>query len=282
MGRGTDSVERAQELSGRWAPANIGGVLIPDPVHPPEDNLLLDPDKGVAAVFDGLGGHGDGALASAAARDGLQAALQGGRALSAHELALRCRQALHQARAAGKGNPRMSSTCVVARRDGDEVQIAWCGDSRAYLISEKGWLTLVTEDHDLLYDRVMRSMLSPGAARGIRLKLSNVHTASDAFRAAGAIGKKAFKKRNEMISELGAGPVDHTSVPFGDGATLLLTTDGVHDNLLYDEMAELAKAHLGDPPEQIAKAFADAASEAGLRGEGRCHPDDITAVALRP
>ena len=117
-----------------------------------EDALLVQPESGVYAVADGMGGHPAGDVASAVAiarlkdvlgdYDGADpAAAVGGALEEAHAAVL----------AASEDEPArlgMGSTAVVALVTSDEAWVGHVGDSRCYLLAkgEEG-LRPVTEDH---------------------------------------------------------------------------------------------------------------------------------------
>ena len=260
---------------------NGAACNIPNWVHPPEDSYVLSLADGVAAVFDGLAGHGHGDEASRLAADTLTTLLPPDKADRWVLDALgTVRSHLRAARQADDERRYMTSTAVLAQlRPDGSFQVAWCGDSRCYLVRSDGGIVSLTDDHDLLYEQASRSFISPGKARGVRLAISDAHTDSDAWRLGGGIGKKAFRKRSTMISELSSGPIDLLTDKLTGGAFLLLCSDGVHDNLTFSRMRELAQQHAGNPM-SAAEAFAREAERAGRAGEGRAHPDDITCVTL--
>src|SRR5215210_5133442 len=115
-----------------------------------EDALLVEPEAGVYAVADGMGGHPAGDVASAVAiarvkevlrdYDGSDpGAVVGGALKEAHAAVL----------AASEDEPSrrgMGSTAVVVLVAPDEAWVGHVGDSRCYLANGEG-LRPVTEDH---------------------------------------------------------------------------------------------------------------------------------------
>jgi len=111
-----------------------------------EDSYLSLPERGLWLVADGMGGHEAGEVASAIVREtlldrdyrSLTQAIQ-----ASHKAVL-------QAAARGKGAPGMGSTIVALRSEGQDYEVAWVGDSRAYLwthTEDGGRLERLTTDH---------------------------------------------------------------------------------------------------------------------------------------
>jgi protein phosphatase len=116
-----------------------------------EDAVLVAGEDGVVAVFDGLGGHPAGDVASATAAASLRES--GLTAASSGDDLVAALQAAHAAvGAAADGEPGrsgMATTAVVATFSGSTARVAHVGDSRAYLRDPDGRLQQVTEDHGM-------------------------------------------------------------------------------------------------------------------------------------
>jgi serine/threonine protein phosphatase PrpC len=116
-----------------------------------EDALLVAGEDGVVAVFDGLGGHPAGDVASATAAESVRAAGLGS-ASSAEDLVAALHAAHEAVRAAADEQPGragMATTVVAATLHGGTARVAHVGDSRAYLLDPDGRLRQVTEDHGM-------------------------------------------------------------------------------------------------------------------------------------
>lgn len=116
-----------------------------------EDALLVAGEERVLAVFDGLGGHPAGDLASATAVESMRASVAKA-AASAGDLVDSLRRAHDAVRAAADEDPDrtgMATTAVVATVGDGVVRVAHVGDSRAYLRDPGGRLEQVTQDHGM-------------------------------------------------------------------------------------------------------------------------------------
>jgi serine/threonine protein phosphatase PrpC len=105
----------------------------------------------------------------------------------------------------------------------------------------------------------------------------DVQTASDAYRVGGGVAKKAFKKQKLMHKELSNDYWDTLQLPPNKYETILLSTDGVHDNLGYQELIGLVAECNG---EHLAQIVAEKAYLYSLLGEPKSKPDDITALVV--
>lgn len=253
-----------------------------DPFHAQQDGVWAHP-SGVALVLDGLGGHAGSEFAVAHVLSSvpgrLPDAVGDGRRNGAERLLLALREDLVSFRTRGE-HPQGTAAAVCAVRTPPDaaadpptrVHLAWTGDCRAWRFDGTG-LYMLTDDHDVLYEQTMRGHVSPGRAAGIRRAVADVRTASDAFRAGGSAGKRLFKKGNLMVSDLSGGPVDGVTVETDHG--ILLTTDGVHDNLTTTEMREVMRT---EGPGGLIGAANQAIAD-GLPG---AHHDDMSVAWLPP
>ncbi|HTM19759.1 MAG TPA: protein phosphatase 2C domain-containing protein [Kofleriaceae bacterium] len=131
-----------------------------------EDAMLLAPDLGLWAVFDGMGGHMAGDVASAKARDTVVEYVRAARgSLAAGDLLA---GAINAAAAAVHGEARARrdrhgmGTTVVACLMMDERRavIGHVGDSRAYLVRD-GRLQLLTRDHTVVAELLANGAIKP-------------------------------------------------------------------------------------------------------------------------
>lgn len=252
----------------------------PDWAHPGpnQDSFVLNLPCGVAAVFDGLAGHGDGHIASSLAARAVDGAAHHG--LAARELLEHARELLQAARAKAQ-NPQMTCTAMIARVQPDgSWEAAWCGDSRAYVICPDGRVVRASYDHDIIYQRQADSLVSPQAAERARIAAEEAQTPSDAWRLGGPLAKQALKRRHVMVSELAHGPVGMTRGTLAGGELLVLTTDGVHDNMPRSVLQRVATDAAPEGPLAVVEALVAEAMRRAKAGEGLARPDDITCVCV--
>lgn len=126
-----------------------------------EDHCLVAPDLGVFAVADGMGGHADGALASATVIEALSSI---GAAVTAADLMARLEDRILRANATLRslGEARgglVASTAAILLVFGRDYACLWSGDSRIYRIRD-GAIVQLTRDHTEGRDLFERGLLT--------------------------------------------------------------------------------------------------------------------------
>ncbi|SDF10758.1 protein phosphatase [Thermus arciformis] len=216
-----------------------------------EDALghLLTPWGGVFVVADGMGGHRTGEVAARLAVETIlghfQEAEPSPKALL--EAFERANARIHQ-EAQRPENRGMGTTATCLLLDLPYALVAHVGDSRAYLL-RGGELTLLTEDHSWVAERVRQGLLSPEEAR-------------------------THRWRNVITNALGSFPqarVDLLGLKLFPGDTFLLCTDGLSGVLEDRTLKEVLKNF---PPEEAARRLVELANEWG-------GPDNISAIVVR-
>lgn len=178
-----------------------------------EDALVVDETVGLFLVADGMGGHEHGEVASWLAADTVREAMSGGEGLTE---AIRRANRHILAQAGDAMFPMGTTVCAARLRDG-HYQVAWVGDSRAYLYD--GRLRLLTTDHTYVQDMVLRGELDKRHAR-------------------------RHPYRNMLLQALGVTDQDELHVDMVDGklrpgSGLLLCTDGLNEGLDDDDLGAL-------------------------------------------
>ncbi|MDQ1380450.1 MAG: family protein phosphatase, partial [Actinomycetota bacterium] len=127
-----------------------------------EDAFLIDDQRALFAVADGMGGHRGGEVASHTAIEALRAAIANGTPL--HEAITRANDAV-LTRAAGDDELTGMGTTLTAvvAVGGRQLLIGHVGDSRAYLLHD-GALHRATDDHSLVEELVREGRLTPEQA----------------------------------------------------------------------------------------------------------------------
>jgi protein phosphatase len=135
--------------------------------HHNEDLFLAAPEIGVFAVADGMGGHADGALASATIVEALQSI---GHAATASDLlarledrVLRANQRLIEV-ARERGVGVIGSTLAVLLTFEDRYACVWAGDSRVYLV-RRGRIIQLSRDHSEVQEMLDRGLITDQEAR---------------------------------------------------------------------------------------------------------------------
>lgn len=123
-----------------------------------EDNYAAMPELGLWLVADGMGGHASGEVASAIVAEHITDQVREGIILT--EAVATAHNAILNAPEQGRGQSGMGSTVVVLKITGNNYQISWVGDSRAYLWN--GFhLKRLTRDHSFV-----QQLLDGGAISG--------------------------------------------------------------------------------------------------------------------
>ncbi len=100
-----------------------------------EDAIWSDADLGLWVVADGMGGHAAGEVASEITVSVISDSIRQGRTLK--DAISAAHQAVLEAAQDGSGRYGMGSTVVALHSLGNRYEIAWVGDSRAYLWSDR-------------------------------------------------------------------------------------------------------------------------------------------------
>ena len=243
-----------------------------------EDRVLCDPDAGVAAIFDGIGGEAGGELASRAACAAMaieldrlprQGDLEGRRrwlsaSIQAAQAAIALSKRLH------KDSPNQGTTVIAALLAGDKVLTVCVGDSRAYRARD-GALELIADEHE---DTSPRPAIADA--------LDGISCVED-FDAAPASLPWAFAHRNLLAVALGddvRATVRERGVASED--VIVVTSDGVHDNLAHHEMQAIVAACEGTGPQTLCTALVEHAQRRSQDSEHlRAKDDDVTCAVLQ-
>lgn len=178
-----------------------------------QDTFVCDPERGLLAVIDGMGGPAAGEVAAAMTRDAL---------LLTDDI----RAALVQANGAilrrAVENPDeqgMGCVATAVRLYDAQVHLAHVGDTRAYLAS-KGGCQQLTRDHTVVAEERERRGMTEEQARA----LPNQHQVTR------DVGGQAIDAE---------GWVDTGAAAVLSGDVLLLCSDGLHDLVRDGELSQM-------------------------------------------
>lgn len=126
-----------------------------------EDTYYADADLGLWLVADGMGGHENGEVASALARDTLVAQVAGGQSLT-RAITVADEEIINHSSKRSQALP-MGTTVAALKLDQDSYEAAWVGDSRVYLWN--GSLKQISQDHSYVRELIEQGAISPEQAR---------------------------------------------------------------------------------------------------------------------
>jgi protein phosphatase len=211
-----------------------------------EDCYHAVPVLGLWLVADGVGGHANGEVASAIVRDTIQAKVAAGAPLidaivNSHNAVL--------AEIGRRGNSNMGSTVVALHLPDENYEVAWVGDSRAYVFN--GELRQLTRDHNPVSELLARGAITPEQAASH----PDRNVLSQSLGVAQGISVAPERIRGQLLP----------------GQQLLLCSDGLTDEL-NDEAIAAEMRGQSSPQDQV-----DALVTAALRSGGR---DNITVIVV--
>jgi PPM family protein phosphatase len=191
-----------------------------------EDTYVADENSRLWLIADGMGGHAGGEIASAIAGDVISSGIKQGMALK--DAIQKAHEAILDAVKSGEGKYGMGTTIVAVHMSDDQTyEIAWAGDSRAYLWDDG--LKQITKDHSYVQTLVDLGKILPEEARWHPQK--NIITQN--------LG-------SEFIDTVMADVIQGELKP---GQRLLLCSDGLNDELDDRAIADIIRA--GDNDQEI-------------------------------
>ncbi|RMH94757.1 serine/threonine-protein phosphatase [Lysobacter pythonis] len=215
-----------------------------------EDTYEGDAELSLWLVADGMGGHDNGEIASAIARDTVAREVRDGTPL-AQAIRVAGEEILRNSRSRGDALP-MGTTVVAVRVIDHRFEVAWVGDSRAYLW-HAGKLAQLSHDHSYVQDLIAQGLLTSEEARN-------------------------HPQRKMVTQALGVTDpaqldVARMSGEWQPGMQLLLCSDG-----LTEEVDDAGIAAILAQPGITAQECVDTLIAAALDGGGS---DNVTVLVLR-
>ncbi len=215
-----------------------------------QDRYLAMPERGLFAVFDGVGGQRAGEVASETAAETIEESLAHITAASSGDFIRRAIQFanrdIFEMAESDPAYKTMATTVALLYIDGDRATIAHVGDSRVYRL-EEGRFSRETIDHTDYHDD-LRAGLGSGSAPGRRNVINR------------ALGVEAEVE------------VETKTLHVRDGVRFLLCSDGIYRHLSDEEMARVL-AQFKDPQA--------AADELKRLVHERGADDNLTAIVVQ-
>ncbi len=213
-----------------------------------EDAILTDPSGILWAVADGMGGYGNGDVASEIVIECLSTVpdnVLAGPALQSRLEEANRRIREHSLKAC-TGN--IGATVVAMMIQNSVAHLAWAGDCRVYLM-RSGQLRLLTHDHTVVQDLVDQGLI-PASGR-------EVHPEAHVVTRAVGFG--------ETIE------IDTRAVPLVAGDRILMCSDGLTACIGDQEIADTLATGAG--PEAICRQLTTSALESGA-------PDNLSVIGV--
>ena len=220
-----------------------------------EDLPLVDPDRGVYGVIDGVGGHAAGELAAAIACDAITQRLARPLGTPAERVREAIAIANNEIFKRAETSPDLHGmTCVVtlALVSDSGITVGHVGDGRLYILSP-GAIRKVTRDHSPVGEREDAGEIAEADA----MRHPRRH---EVFR---DVGSAHRDKDEEDYVEVIEEPLDRDSA-------ILVCTDGLTDMIPSTTIERIVRQHAGTPG-AVVDALVASANEAGGR-------DNITVV----
>jgi serine/threonine-protein phosphatase Stp1 len=217
-----------------------------------EDSILVQTDRGLWTVADGMGGHDAGEIASNMVTDALRClpnvvGLDQLAGLAVEALRQFNRELIDLARSSGLDQTIGTTVVGLAIADGS-YRCFWIGDSRAYLLRD-GEIGRLSHDHSLVQNLVDAGMLKPEEAE----------THANANLITRAVGVA------ETVE------VDVASGEASPGDLFLLASDGLTRVVPDEELAaELQRGSL----DEVADRLIDTVLDRGA-------PDNVSLIIVR-
>jgi protein phosphatase len=273
-----------------------------------EDCLVIDRHRGLAAVFDGVGGSVAGGLAAQVSAQVIRAGWQDlvrqwqpqhpttplraadpvavcaallTLLAQAHEQVCEAGARLAEFEPALEGDASPATTVALATffrqpaGDRHTMAYAWIGDSRVYLLRGQEAIVRLTQDDGLLTRLVQDQVLTPAQETFID-QATDVSLLTE-------LGLMLFSQRNGITQSLGGPkpPEAHcATIELMPGDVILLSTDGIHDNLTDATLEETLRRTARPRTAQRLVSLALRSSRQDLNDWLRAKPDDMTAVVI--
>ena len=220
-----------------------------------EDYCFIDAERGLYVLADGMGGAKAGEHASRIAVETVAETVRLSPQRDSQVLIRAAEEANRRVLEAARDDPSlegMGTTLVAALELEEELAIASVGDSRAYMLDDRG-LHVITDDQTWVNE--------VGRPLGLDEESLRHHP-----------------MRHVLTMAIGASApltINHYRVPLAKGNLVLICSDGLHGVLEAPQMEQILNGGRGGASlEESCRNLIEAAKQAG-------GPDNVTAVLLR-
>jgi serine/threonine protein phosphatase PrpC len=219
-----------------------------------QDRFLAIPDRGLFAVFDGVGGQRAGEVASQTAADTIEETLTHNPSDSASVELIRrainfANRDVFELSETDPSFKTMATTVALIHINGNQVTVAHVGDSRVYRL-EEGRFYRETVDHTDLNDDIRAGRI--GREQADELGNSNVI--------------------NRALGVESGVEVEIKSINAREGARFLLCSDGIYRHIPDEELARVLAKH--KDPQRVADELKRIVHQRGA-------DDNLTAVVVQ-
>lgn len=264
-----------------------------------QDALVSDPSIGLFGVFDGLGGHPGGRWASSYAvirsKQLIEAIRSQSKTISEQEIFEILGTIDDELYEAGQGWSKLTTAVLLVEKslkpaEDREMIIAKSGDSRAYLLRNNELFPL-TLDHSGIGSYAHPLDIDPKVDQQERLVQAQLAEADSCYELIDTDPTLRlpyqFLHRNIVSGCLGSNTtaeVSTTTLSAQKGDLVVLTTDGIHDNLKDSQIKDILVATMSQGTDVITKALVEKALEISRLDHDedteRAKPDDMTVVIV--
>jgi protein phosphatase len=243
----------------------------PSSTHPNqnEDEIFIEEKNKVAGLFDGLGGlaYGGEAATSAAEFCKVETSQQ-----NIEKTLENCHKFLKEKARREFGKDIATTGMIVQIYTKQKlVLVVWgsVGDSRLYHFSE-GHLLQKSSDDSLITQAQERGWIGSE-------KAERINQAMD-FKGLNKVEKNLFNGRNMITQAIGIGEMKPRIGKFKakEGDAIILTSDGVHDNLTNAQMEQILNQKPTDPAKKLVEEATFVSDGASIRAK----QDDMTALVI--